>query len=151
MFPWKSHCQCKQMNIPTQLKKTTTTPLPFIWFFKPQKLSNVKVFSRVNGCNNNELTSFPLYSNRVPPPLTMQCLNEKSYHATKSRLVQNFSQTKCKWVFPVAQWLRVCLPVQGTQVQSLVWEDPACQLATKSASGNKRRHRSEKSMHHNTE
>ena len=86
-----------------------------------------------------------------PHPLTMQCLNEKSYHATKSRLVQNFSQTKCKWVFPVAQWLRVCLPVQGTQVQSLVWEDPACQLATKSASGNKRRHRSEKSMHHNTE
>ena len=26
----------------------------------------------------------------------------------------------------VAQWLRICLPVQGTQVQSLVWEDYTC-------------------------
>ena len=24
----------------------------------------------------------------------------------------------------MAQWLRICLPMQGTQVQSLVWEDP---------------------------
>ena len=30
----------------------------------------------------------------------------------------------------VAQWLRVCLPIQGTQVPSLVWEDPACHGAT---------------------
>ena len=26
----------------------------------------------------------------------------------------------------VAQWLGVCLPVQGTRVRALVWEDPAC-------------------------
>ncbi|XP_029090561.1 C-terminal-binding protein 1 [Monodon monoceros] len=26
----------------------------------------------------------------------------------------------------VAQWLRVCLPMQGTQVRALVWEDPTC-------------------------
>ena len=26
----------------------------------------------------------------------------------------------------VAQWLRICLPMQGTQVWSLVWEDPTC-------------------------
>ena len=25
----------------------------------------------------------------------------------------------------VAQWLRVCLPVQGTRVRALVWENPA--------------------------
>ena len=24
----------------------------------------------------------------------------------------------------VAQWLRICLPMQGTQVRALVWEDP---------------------------
>ena len=24
----------------------------------------------------------------------------------------------------VVQWIRICLPVQGTQVQSLDWEDP---------------------------
>ena len=31
----------------------------------------------------------------------------------------------------VAQWLRICLPVEGTWVQSLVWEDPTCRGATK--------------------
>ena len=31
----------------------------------------------------------------------------------------------------VAQWLRICLPMQGTRVQSLVWEDPTCCRATK--------------------
>ena len=30
----------------------------------------------------------------------------------------------------VAQWLRVCLPMQGTRVRALVWEDPACRRAT---------------------
>ena len=29
----------------------------------------------------------------------------------------------------VVQWLRVCLPVQGTRVRALVWEDPACRGA----------------------
>ena len=31
----------------------------------------------------------------------------------------------------VAQWLRILLPVQGTQVRALVWEDPTCRGATK--------------------
>ena len=32
---------------------------------------------------------------------------------------------------PMAQWERICLPVQETQVQSLFWEDPRCHKATK--------------------
>ena len=31
----------------------------------------------------------------------------------------------------VAQWLRICLPMQGTWAQALVWEDPTCHRATK--------------------
>ena len=31
----------------------------------------------------------------------------------------------------VVQWLRICLPVQGTWVWALVWEDPTCCRATK--------------------
>ena len=27
---------------------------------------------------------------------------------------------------PVAQWLRICLLMQGTRVRALVWEDPTC-------------------------
>ena len=29
----------------------------------------------------------------------------------------------------VAQWLGVCLPMQGTRVRALVWEDPTCRGA----------------------
>ena len=32
---------------------------------------------------------------------------------------------------PVAQWLRIHLPMQGTWVRALVWEDPTCHGATK--------------------
>ena len=31
----------------------------------------------------------------------------------------------------VVQWLRIRLPMQGTQVQALVWEDPTRHGATK--------------------
>ena len=31
----------------------------------------------------------------------------------------------------VALWLRICLPMQGTRVRALVWEDPTCRGATK--------------------
>ena len=31
----------------------------------------------------------------------------------------------------MAQWLRIRLPMQGTRVQSLLWEDPTCCGATK--------------------
>ena len=33
----------------------------------------------------------------------------------------------------VCQWLRICLPMQGTWVQSLVWEDSTCHGATEPA------------------
>ena len=35
------------------------------------------------------------------------------------------------WTSLVAQWLRIHLPMQGTQVRALVWEDPTCRGATK--------------------
>ena len=36
----------------------------------------------------------------------------------------------------VAQWLGVCLPMQGTRVRALVWEDPACRGTTGPVSHN---------------
>ena len=32
---------------------------------------------------------------------------------------------------PVVQWFRICLPMQGTRVWSLVWKDATCHGATK--------------------
>ena len=36
----------------------------------------------------------------------------------------------------VAQWLRICLPMQGTWVRALVWEDPTCRRAARPVSHN---------------
>ena len=36
----------------------------------------------------------------------------------------------------VAQWLRICLPMQGKRVRALVQEDPTCHEATKPMSHN---------------
>ena len=35
------------------------------------------------------------------------------------------------WISLVVQWTRICLPMQGTWVWSLVWEDSTCLRATK--------------------
>ena len=35
------------------------------------------------------------------------------------------------WASLVAQWLRIRLPVQETQVRALVWEDPTCHGAAR--------------------
>ena len=41
------------------------------------------------------------------------------------------SQKRTSRTSLVIQWLRICLPTQGTQVPSLVWEDSTCPAATK--------------------
>ena len=40
------------------------------------------------------------------------------------------------WSSLVVQWIRNCLPMQGTRVQFLVWEDPTCCGAAKPMSQN---------------
>ena len=40
-------------------------------------------------------------------------------------------KTPCFWASLVAQWLRICLPIQGTRVRALVWEDPTYHRASK--------------------
>ena len=36
----------------------------------------------------------------------------------------------------MAQWLRICLLMQGTRVRALFWEDPTCRRATRPVSHN---------------
>ena len=51
-------------------------------------------------------------------------------------LKEKKSQKNYKWASLVAQWLRICLPMQGTRVRALVWEDPTCRGATRPVSHN---------------
>ena len=41
-------------------------------------------------------------------------------------ITENFKHTKIERASLVAQWLRICLPMQETRVRALVWEDPTC-------------------------
>ena len=48
---------------------------------------------------------------------------------TSSEFTSSFK--RWSWTSLVVQWLRICLPMRGTRVWSLVWEDPTCCSATK--------------------
>ena len=50
------------------------------------------------------------------------------------KMVRKSPNTKNSRASLVAQWLRVCLPMQGTRVRALVWEDPTCHGATRPVS-----------------
>ena len=53
---------------------------------------------------------------------------------TKTQCSQKY--IKNFWASLVAQWLRICLPMQGTRVRALVWEDPTYHGATRPVSHN---------------
>ena len=57
----------------------------------------------------------------------------KTKHQTSSAKVK--TKTKCRASL-LAQWLRIRLPMQGTRVRALVWEDPTCHGATRPVSHN---------------
>ena len=50
---------------------------------------------------------------------------------TRSRWGEEVLLEKKLEASPVARWLRIRLPMQGTRVRALVWEDPTCRGAAK--------------------
>ena len=60
-------------------------------------------------------------------------LGYKIYKATYIIATERFlcSEKAVRGNSLVVQWLRIHLPMQGTQVRSLVQEDPTCRGATK--------------------
>ena len=58
----------------------------------------------------------------------------QNYNEVSPHTSQNGHHQKVYRASLVAQWLRVCLPMQGTRVRALVWEDPTCRGATRPVS-----------------
>ena len=50
---------------------------------------------------------------------------EEKVHVHNEILLRNEKELK-NGASLVAQWLRICLLMQGTRVRALVWEDPTC-------------------------
>ena len=55
---------------------------------------------------------------------------------TKRHRLAEWTQIEDLGASLVVQWLRVCLPMQGTRVRALVWEDTTCRGATGPVSHN---------------
>ena len=64
----------------------------------------------------------------------MQIKTTMRYHLTPVRMAIIKKSTNGASL--VVQWLRICLPMQGTWVRALVWEDPTCCGATGPVSHN---------------
>ena len=60
------------------------------------------------------------------------CQKKKEYKTKNIKILKY----KKIWASLVAQWLSICLPMQGTRVRALVWEDPTCRGATRPVSHN---------------
>ena len=58
-------------------------------------------------------------------------LGRKSQNESQTRLRGRRLKNQVWDTSLLMQWLRIRLPMQGTWVQALVWEDPTCRGATK--------------------
>ena len=67
----------------------------------------------------------------------MKCIIIPFYRQRFSKFTEH-TAIKCKaeGASLAAQWLRICLLMQGTRVRALVWEDPTCRGATGPVSHN---------------
>ena len=68
----------------------------------------------------------------------VSCSIRAHIYSTLHRLTRGGACRKTleNWASLVAQWLRIRLPMQGTRVRALVWEDPTCHGATGPVSHN---------------
>ena len=62
--------------------------------------------------------------------------NHQTLEETQMSLNGWMDKKQTNWASLVAQWLRICLPMQGTRVRALVWEDPTCRGAAGPVSHN---------------
>ena len=90
--------------------------------------SGLLVIDCLKNCLKNDLKAGPYGSNK-----TRATGVNTTYNFTFSS--GHFKKVK-RGASLVAQWLRVCLPMQGTWVRALVWEDPTCRRATGPVSHN---------------
>ena len=117
------------------------------------------------------LKSNPSINQQIYKPLSASILAQTTIYRFLTGLPCKTSKRQRTGTSLVAQWLKICLPMQGTQVRAPVREDPICHGAMKPVHHNcwahvpqllkpvhlkpvfcnKRSHRNEKPEHHNEE
>ena len=74
----------------------------------------------------------------IHPPLDLPCRGRRGQAWSGRTRCDLFHETSQVRASLVAQWLRICLLMQGIRVRALVWEDPTCRGATRPVSHNYR-------------
>ena len=70
-----------------------------------------------------------LYQDFMPSHWGILKISLNNNYAWQSSYLETFISKVENGASLVAQWLRICLLMQGTRVRALVWEDPTCRGA----------------------
>ena len=106
----------------------------------PQSRTRLKCLSSSSSSSRFSISTYnfkqpcialPFNMSRLPrsPDIWGKVSNMKTVMKKRNKKNLRFKQNICRGTSMVVQWLRVCLSMQGTWVQSLVWEDPTCHAA----------------------
>ena len=113
----------------------------YIWRNYGRKLPKPKEGNRYPSTGSTEVENHPHTNMTSKPAITRR--REYKYRILKMNLKLKHQQLKTilfihRLLYQnlmvgtslAVQWLRLRLPMQGTQVRALVWEDPTCRGAT---------------------
>ena len=126
--PWKYACSTKKAlclwESSAGLASHAERPPSVVWHRRKEKRKKKEINMIVpktvlKSYHASSLNPHIILSTRFPGG---RWGSEQQHGPRSCRLVKNGGAGTSL----VAQWLRICLPTQGTRVQSLVWEDPMC-------------------------
>ena len=119
-----------------QFWQDPTQSTPYVWITKTSHKASCQMslwvatsplFSFIHFAKSTDLEQDCFYELFSPMLISPECYTVlQSNHLRNQHLRASL----------VVQWLRICLPMQGTRVRALVWEDPTCRSATRPVSHN---------------